>query len=691
MAGDGETGTRSSRVQLFGEARLRKADTLVPLERRTAGVVAWLALEGPHPKYRLAGLLWPESSEATARNNMRQLLRRLRLATGEELVQGTDVLSLADSVVTDAAELQAHVQAGRHARALELDGVLLGTLEFDDCPELQTWLDNARERMDKLRRRAAFAESEACERRGDLPAALALAERLLKLDPFSEDAWRRLMRLQYVTGDRMAALNTFERCRRLLREELDTTPLPETLALAREIERGPAASKPLHVSRPRLPLSVLRPPVLVGREKEWARMEAAWEAGQIIFLCGAPGVGKTRLAHDFAASRGTYHTQEGRPGEQHIPYATHVRFSRQMLAKQPDLVLEPWVRREMARLMPELAGPEGAPPPMEHEGDRARFLDASCEFLRQLCAGVDTLVTDDVQFMDPDSAGFGELLMSREHAPGPQPRRFARFVDTVRLDELQPEILERVRGLQAAGLAVVIELEPLGAASVGALLGSLELPGAEPLAADVLRYTGGNPLFIMETLRNLLETGGLARGWPEQVLPTGRVRQLILQRLQRLSPPALQMARVAALARMDFGLELAGEVLELNPLSLATPAAELEAAHILRGERFTHDLLFEAVRESIPGSLALLLHRRLAAALEQRRASPAAIAQHWLDGGEPLRAAPFLVAAANAQTAELRHDEAALLYLRAAALLEAAGDAEQAARVRALVRVKHGG
>ncbi|MFP2932895.1 ATP-binding protein [Pyxidicoccus sp. 3LG] len=686
MAGDGETGTRRTRIELLGEARLRRPDASVPLERRTAGVMAWLALEGPHPKYRLAGLLWPESSEATARNNMRQLLRRLRLATGEELVQGADVLSLADSVITDAAELQAHVLAGRHARALELDGVLLGTLEFDDCPELRTWLDNARARLNQLRRRAAFAESEACERRGDVPGALALAERLLAMDPFSEDAWRRMMRLQYVMGDRMAALNTFERCRRLLREELDTTPLPETLALAREIERGPVASKPTLVARPQLPLSVLRPPVLVGREKEWARMEAAWDAGQIIFLCGEPGVGKTRLAHDFAASKGTYYTQEGRPGEQHILYATHIRFSRQMLAKQPDLALEPWVRREMARLMPELAGPEGVPPPMEDEADRGRFLDASCEFLRGLCSGIDTLVTDDVQFMDPATAVFGELLMSREHAPGPQPRRFARFLDTMRMDELRPEIAERVHLLQAAGLAVVIELQPLGAEAVGELLGSLELPGAEPLTEDVLRYTGGNPLFIMETLRNLLETGGLERGWPEQVLPSGRVRQLIQQRLQRLSPPALQMARVAALARMDFSLELAGEVLELNPLSLADPAAELEAAQILRGERFTHDLLFEAVRESVPRALAALLHRRLAVALEQRKVSPANIAQHWLEGGVPRRAAPFLVAEANAQTAELRHEEAALLYHRAAALMEEAGDSEEAARVRALAR-----
>uniref|UniRef100_UPI00272C629A AfsR/SARP family transcriptional regulator n=1 Tax=Myxococcus sp. AB025B TaxID=2562794 RepID=UPI00272C629A len=238
MAGDDAAGTPVFHLALLGEARLRHGGAHLPLERRTAAVLTWLALEGPHPKYRLAGLLWAESSEATARNNMRQLLRRLRLSVGAELVQGTDVLSLVEGVTIDAAELQAHVLAGRHAQALALEGVLLGALEFDDCPEFQAWLESARERLDKLRRRAASAESEAKERAGDLSGALVLAEKLLAMDPYSEEAWRRLMRLHYIAGDRMAALNAFERCRRLLREELDTQPLPQTVALAREIERG---------------------------------------------------------------------------------------------------------------------------------------------------------------------------------------------------------------------------------------------------------------------------------------------------------------------------------------------------------------------------------------------------------------------------------------------------------------------
>jgi len=685
MAADDVEGTQGFRLELLGEARLQSGGTPIPLERRTVGVLAWLALQGPHPKYRLAGLLWAESSEATARNNMRQLLRRLRLACGAELVQGTDVLSLCEHVATDASELQAHVLAGRHTQALELEGVLLGTLEYEDCPEFQAWLEGARERLDKLRRRAAGLESEARERRGDLSGALALSERLIAMDRYSEEAWRRLIRLHYASGDRMAALNAFERCRRLLREELDTTPLPETMALAREIERGPSTAKPKAPLKPKLPLSVLRPPVLVGREREWARMEAAWEAGQTLFLAGEPGVGKTRLAHDFAASRGTHFVLEARPGEQNVPYASHVRMVRQLLAQVPDPKLEPWVRRELARLLPDMAGREGPPPPMTDEADRSRFLEAHCELMYQLCANVDALVADDLQFMDSATAEFAVLMLSRRQMPGPG-GRYPRFIDTFRSNELPPQSVASVQQLVLTGLAVVIELEPLPADAVGELLNSLDLPGAEQLAADVSRHTGGNPLFITETLKHLLETGGLERGWPEHVPPSGRGQQLIQHRLERLSPAALQVARLAALARTNFGLELASEVLEMSDLSLATHMAELEGAQILRGERFTHDLLFEVVRQGVPRALEGVLHRRLAVALELREAAPAVVAQHWLEGHEPRRAVPFLVAAAHAEAAALRHLEAAVLYHRAATLLEETGDPEGATRVRASAR-----
>ncbi|MFT3765205.1 MAG: hypothetical protein QM820_06770 [Minicystis sp.] len=155
------------RLEVLGGARLLGLSDPIALQRRTAAVLAYLALEGPTPKYRLAGLLWPDSDEEKARNNMRQLLHRLRVAAGAELVVGGDVVALSDRVVSDAVQLEAHVFAGRNAEALALAGTLLAPLDFDDCPDFAAWLTEARDQLEALRRRAAGAEADAREQRGD--------------------------------------------------------------------------------------------------------------------------------------------------------------------------------------------------------------------------------------------------------------------------------------------------------------------------------------------------------------------------------------------------------------------------------------------------------------------------------------------------------------------------------------------
>lgn len=217
------------RLEVLGEARLIGPDASLPLHRRAAAVLAYLALEGPTPKYRLAGMLWPDSGEEAARNNMRQLLRRLRTTSETDLVLGADTISLSAEVTTDAVELQAHVLASRYQEALARDGGLLEALDFDDCPDFESWLSRAREQLQSLRFRAASAASDACAQSGDLAGALRFAQRQLAMDPLSEEAYRRLMRLHYLAGDRMAALGCFERCRDMLREEFDATPHPHTL------------------------------------------------------------------------------------------------------------------------------------------------------------------------------------------------------------------------------------------------------------------------------------------------------------------------------------------------------------------------------------------------------------------------------------------------------------------------------
>lgn len=384
----------SYKLFLLGAPRLETPAGTLRLERKTAAALAYLALEGVTSKYKLAGWLWPESGESTARNNMRQLLRRLRVAAGE-IVLGEDQLELHPETEVDVQRLS-YLQNPSLELLLQEETLLEG-LEYDDSPDFDEWLQGARADLHGLRTSSAQAEAERLERAGNLRPALEYAQARARLEPLSEEAHRRVMRLYYLLGDRGSALGVFERLKQVLAEELSTAPLPQTLELARLVERGAAlAGTPAKPKTAILPAAVLRPPLLAGREQEWAIMEEAWERGQLIFLSGEAGVGKSRLAMDFLASKGSFVRQEARPGDVHVPHASNIRFLRENLRRYPDYQPPLWVRQALAPWMPELESEPITPGPHL----QTLYAEASLEISKQVGLHGEAILVDDFQFMD---------------------------------------------------------------------------------------------------------------------------------------------------------------------------------------------------------------------------------------------------------------------------------------------------
>jgi DNA-binding SARP family transcriptional activator len=633
-------------LELLGKAVL-SGPSAAPwrLERKTAALLAYLALEGATPRSRVAGLLWPDSVEATARSNLRQLLRRLRDGAQADVVAGDDPLHLTDALAVDAVQLELAAFAGDDAAVLGVHGELLEGLEYDDCPDLTDWLLVKREALNALRVAALERRSAACERSGDMRAALTYAEQLLELDAVSEVAHRRVMRLHYLNGDRGAALRAYARCRATLERELGVAPLAETSALAATIQAGQPLEVRTRTGRAELPLSVQRPPTLIGREREWAALEAAWAAGLGVAVSGEAGIGKTRLTLDFVASKGPFALVQGRPGDAGVPYSTLARSLRQTLDDHPDLRVAPWVRLELSRLVPSLSA-ETAPAILS-DADKLRFFEALASALEPLVeGGLQALVVEDLQFADAASLEAGQYLATRFAAPtGPR----LRSLSTFRTDELPAETAAQVRQGVSLGQVVLVELQGLETAQLRALVDGLGLALPEHLAPALTRHSGGNPLFALETLRSLIQSGDLTRDLPERLPVPKRLEALIAGRLERLTPAAQRLAQVAAIAGEDFTLELAADVLDCQALELQASLAELEQAQIMQRERFQHDLLFETIRAGISHAIKQFLHRKCAAFLEQH-GDPARVAQHWLEAGEYDRAVPaMIVTAQNAQ------------------------------------------
>ena len=670
-------------LQVVGTVRLHDSQHHFTPERKTAAVLTYLALEGQTPRSKLAGLLWTGVEERRARNNLVQALRRLKKVTGVDVATGNDTLKLTEGLETDIARLNVLAFQSNYQKVLSFPGELL-PYDYDDLPEFSDWLLPQREKLLNLRREALTSLIKQNEKESSYGVALSYARPLLQLDPLDEESYRLVMRLQYLAGNRTEAMKVFERCKLVLQKELNVEPSLETHKLAAEIGFGTLELTPVKPKETALPLSVLRPPVLVGREKEWELLEAAWRERKVIFVSGVPGVGKTRLVQDFMEDKGNYHFFSGRPGDEMVPLSSQARALRQIIERQPEIVtnpespsssvagdlslrLEPWIRTELSRLVPQLS--EEAPKPINSEGEKLRFYEAVTEAVRQTGeAGWSTIVWDDFQYFDSASFEVGQYMVSRfssGKAAAP-----LRSINIFRKGELPSPTLTAIEQIVANGQAVLIELQPLGEKQVETLLAELGISGLEAMSSTLTRYTGGNPMFILETLKGLLESGQVERGLPQHLPVSGKVAMVIQKRLETLSTDALNLARIAAVASTDFSPQLAETILNMDALGLAQPFAELERLQVLRGTAFAHDLIYEATLAGIPAPIRTLLHGRVAGWLETTNANPAQIAQHYLDAGEEAKATPFLFDAAKKARETFLYTDALHLFEQASVLAD---------------------
>ena len=653
----------SWQLRVLGEAVLEGPGIRFVPERKTAALLAFLALEGSANRSRLAGFLWPESGEERARANLRQLLRRLRNATDDDLLESSDLIRLSSQVEVDVLELQAAAIIDGALQGGAFSGELLAGHDYDDCPEFLEWLVAQRDRLVALRRELLEEEVAKRENERDYSGALRLAERLLEFDPLSEQSYRKAMRLHYLAGDRAAALRVFRRCRETLAQELGVEPLPETAALAQEIERQ-ARSLPDRVQYPDLFLALERPPFLVGREGEWSTLEASWRRRKTAIVRGEPGMGKTRLMLDFVAQQGEFLRLASRPGDRRIPYALFSRGWRELLTGSSRLVLPEWARLELGRLVPEL---EGGPAPAGGLGtDKTRLLQAMALVVKSAAdAGYLAIVVDDLHYADDASLEALAYLL-----PDGSPRDDGpRWLLGYRTGELEPQQENWIEEMVSGDSTVVVDLRPLDVPAIERLVGELSVPTAD-LAGGLARYTGGNPLFVVETLKNLAETGSLDLPFPRRLPPSLQLGAIIARRLDRLTPGALRLARAIAVLEDAFELGAAAKILDSDPLELAEPLHELESAQLINAEGFSHDLIHQAVLDGIPLAARRLLHRRAAGYLEGIPVPPGLIARHYLEADDELNAAPFLKEAGDSAAAAYRLEEAATLYLQAADLLE---------------------
>lgn len=619
------------RLELSDLALARRADGLSSaLAPRDAALLAWLALEGPTTRTRLAELLWPGSDPKDARNTLRQRLFHLKQQCGD-LVTGTSALRLGDAVEHDLAEAKG----------------VLGALQFADAPELDAWLLARRQRCTSALRQGLERQAQALEEAGALIDALPVAQALLRLEPLSEAAHRRVMRLHYLRGDRAAASLAFDHCEQVLKDEVDARPSAETLALLHTIEQ---AHTPAWVSGQPLPASVLRPPRMIGREAELSAARRAWPAGKVFVVTGAAGVGKSRLLDALCDARPDVLVLRARPGDEAVPLSTLVRLA-QSLAECWRATL---ASAAYAQLL-ELASASS----LDQPGAIRSTAALSADLLRAAqTSGLAGVVLDDLQFADDASVDTWCEWLDR---PALAALRFG-FASRVEGDVAQ----ERIERLRLRADTLVIGVLPLAATQTQSLVESLALGGTDvpAVSAALAQRIGGNPLHLLETIRRALEEHGALLA--DRLDTPAQVLDLLEHRLAALSAEGLLLVRIAAVAGSDWSPELAQAVSRRDVLELADAWSTLERQGILDARGFAHDLMLEAAMRLLPQPIRRVIHGRVAEYIAGRGAPPARLAHHWLQAGDPIAALPQLIAAARLAWRAGRGREARDAFFKAA-------------------------
>lgn len=258
----------------------------------------------PLSRTHLADLFWNDLPEAKGRSNLSYTLHNLNDLFPDALRTTRDTIAMDRGVFkVDTHEFEAYAALGTadslaSAAALYHDEFLAG-LFLDDCPEFEVWLVSEREHWRQRIVSALECVSDYYLRRVEYERALPFAARILEIEPWREEAHRRLMDLLARTGQRSAALQQYETCRRVLAAELGAEPGSETLALYERI-RAEEISPPPVSSAHNLPTQLTS---FVGREADLARIDARLKNPdcRLLTLVGAGGIGKTRLALEAGA------------------------------------------------------------------------------------------------------------------------------------------------------------------------------------------------------------------------------------------------------------------------------------------------------------------------------------------------------------------------------------------------------
>ena len=457
---------------------------------RAVALVAFLAAHAgaPQSRQRIAGMFWPDSTDAQALTNLRRELHHLRQVLGDErsLVVTPRDLCWRDSETcrvdlrifdSERRAALAAAAAGDDAGVLGHAAAAVAQYKGDLLPGVyDDWLLEARSELERQCADLCDLLCAARARTGDLAGAVDAVRRRIQLQPLEEAGYRTLMLLQADLGDRAGAVSTYHHCASVLERELGVIPDPATRqAFQRLMADGDPAGASLPGLQPDVPRSGPAAARLVGRLRELGLLQDLWRAAAagrpgLALVGGGAGVGKTRLVAEIAEMA----RLQGAVVASSQCFGTSGRLA---LAPVADWLRNPAVQAAAAALDPAWRAEVGRLAPAGGRGERAAGSRSMADawqrhrFFEGLARGLMAvgrpmlLVLDNMQWCDQETLAFLAFFLGL--APG-TPVLVAGTLRNDTLDE-DPELADWTVGMRATGLMTELSLSPLDAADTARL------------------------------------------------------------------------------------------------------------------------------------------------------------------------------------------------------------------------------
>jgi predicted ATPase len=455
---------------------------------------------------------------------------------------------------------------------------------------------------------------------------------------------------------------------------------------------------------------------LVGRGGPLQQMRDLWGAarqgqGGLALLSGEPGVGKTRLAAEMLVQAqltgavvlrgGCYEFEAALP---YLPFVEALRSWADPLSSDTLCQHLGGTAAEVAKLIPETAercGPFAPNPPLSPNEERLRLFENLARLFQSLAAPRGLLLfIDDLHWADQGTLALLRYLLRRLRECPVLILAAYREVELDRAHPLAAALVEWNRERLATRVALGRLSQDDTAALLAALFGQ-DTVSAE-LANAIYRETEGNPFFIEEVVKSLIEQGDIYRSagqWDRKAitdlgLPQS-IKEAVSRRLSRLSPACVDVLHTAAALGKVFAFDELAASTALPEDQLLDALDEAAAAQLLRPEvgttfAFTHDKIREVLYQEQNAIRRRRLHQRIGEALEKLYASPAAraahvpdLAHHFVQSHALDRALAYSIEAATQARSLFALDDASHHYQHALETAQALDQPETAAALEA--------